>query len=76
MVQHMSLDAKQSLIAAGSVLLLFGFFWVSVTLLDGVYLPAWVLPLGLILMTISFAWRLVSWLRAKQAHDEDHSQSS
>ena len=64
----MSIDAKQSLIAAGSVLLLFGFFWLGLTLLDGVYVPNWVLRLGLILVTISFGWRLVGWLRTRQPH--------
>jgi hypothetical protein len=71
----MSLDAKQSLIAAGSVILLFTIFWMTLPLLDGVYLPNWVLPLALIVMTIDFGWRLVRWLRAKRGQSEEPPHS-
>ena len=66
MVQRMNLDAKHSLIAAGSVLLLFGFFWLCLTLLDGVYLPTWVLRLGFIPGDHQFRMA-ACWLAQSQA---------
>lgn len=67
----MTKDARQSLIALGSVTLFIGFFVVSLSLLKGVDIPNWVLPLGLVLMTIDFGRRFFQWARAKRARSEE-----
>ncbi|MES2443531.1 MAG: hypothetical protein V4574_11940 [Pseudomonadota bacterium] len=54
----MSLDARQSLIALGSVLLFIGAFYLSMTFFDGVDIPGWVGPaIGLTGGVINLVWR-------------------
>ncbi|WP_157218685.1 hypothetical protein [Flavisphingomonas formosensis] len=67
----MTKDARQSLIALCSVTLLIGLSVVSVSLLKGIDIPDWVLPLGLVLMTIDFGWRFILWIRAKRSASEE-----
>ncbi len=70
----MTQDARQSLIALGSVTLFIGLFVVSLGLLRGVSIPNWVMLLGLMLMTIDFGWRILRWNRAKRiASREDRA---
>lgn len=61
----MTLDARQSLTAFASVTLFMGLFLVLLKLIRGIDIPEWMLPAGLILMTIDFAWRFVQWLRER-----------
>jgi hypothetical protein len=61
----MTQDARQSLIALGSVTLLAGLCMASLRLVKGGDIPEWVQPVGLGLMTINFAWDFGRWLRAK-----------
>jgi protein-S-isoprenylcysteine O-methyltransferase Ste14 len=68
----MTQDARQSLIALGSVTLFFGLFVVSLSLLKGINIPDWVLPLGLVLMAIDFGWRFSRWRRAKRSASGEH----
>lgn len=63
----MTQDARQSLIALGSVTLFIGLFVVSLSLLEGVNIPNWILPLGLVMVTVDFGWRLWLWKRAKRS---------
>lgn len=67
----MTKDARRSLIALGSVTLFIGLFVVSLSLLKGIEIPNWVLPLGLVLMTVDFGWRFFRWARAKRAPSEE-----
>ncbi|RVU01155.1 hypothetical protein EOE18_18230 [Novosphingobium umbonatum] len=67
----MTKDARQSLIALGSVTLFIGLFVVSLSLLKGIEIPNWVLPLGLVLMTVDFGWRIFRWARPKRAPSEE-----
>lgn len=67
----MTEDARQSLIALGSVTLFIGFFVASLSLLKNIDIPSWVLPLGWMLMTINFGWRFFRWARAKRAPSEE-----
>jgi hypothetical protein len=70
----MTQDARQSLIALGSVTLFIGLSVVGLSLLRGVNIPSWVLPLGLVLMAIDFGWRFLRWNRAKRiASREDRA---
>lgn len=70
----MTQDARQSLIALGSVTLFIGLFVVSLSLLRGVNIPNWVLPLGLVLTTIDLGWRFLRWNCAKRiASREDRA---
>jgi protein-S-isoprenylcysteine O-methyltransferase Ste14 len=62
----MALDASQSLTAVTLVTLFIGLFLVALKLLKGIEIPDWVLPVGLILLTIDFGWRFVQWLRARR----------
>ncbi len=62
----MTQDARQSLIALGSVTLFIGLFVVSLNLLKGVNTPNWILSLSLVLMTVDFGWRFWRWKRAKR----------
>lgn len=67
----MTEDARQSLIALGSVTLFIGFFVASLSVLKNIDTTSWVLPLGLMLMTINFGWRFFRWARAKRAPSEE-----
>lgn len=67
----MTKDARQSLIALGSVTLFIGFFVVSHSLLKDIDIPNWVTPLGLVLMTINFGLRFFRWARAKRTPSEE-----
>lgn len=62
----MTLDARQSLTVVASVTLFIGLFLASLKLFKGIDIPDWVLPAGLILMTIDFGWKLLQWLRARR----------
>jgi hypothetical protein len=62
----MTQDARQSLVAFGSVFLCVVFAVVSLRLTRGFDIPDWVLPLGLLLMTINLGWQGVQWLRSRR----------
>ena len=62
----MSRDARQSLIAVGSVLLFVALFWLGLTYLDATLIPDWVLPAGLALTTVNLLWSLARLLRSKR----------
>jgi protein-S-isoprenylcysteine O-methyltransferase Ste14 len=62
----MTQDARQSLIALGSVVVWVGFAVMFLRLSKGSDIPDWVLPLGLLLMTIDLVWRAVRWLRSRR----------
>lgn len=67
----MTKDARRSLIALGSMTLFVGLLVASLSLLKGIDIPNWILPLGWVLMTIEFDWRFFRWTRAKHATSED-----
>ena len=67
----MTKDARQSLIAFGSVTMFIGFFVASLSLFKDIDIPNWVLPLGLVLMTIDFGWRFFRWAGAKRAPSDE-----
>jgi hypothetical protein len=63
----MTQDARQSLIALGSVTLFVGLFAANLSIFKVVEIPDWILPLCLALMTIDFAWRFGKWIYAKRS---------
>jgi len=66
----MTRDARQSLIALGTVTLIVGLFIAGLRLSEGVDIPDWVLAAGLLLLMFDFAWRFVRWCRSRQEASE------
>jgi hypothetical protein len=69
----MTQDARQSLITLGSVVVWVGVMVVILWFSKGIDIPDWVLPLGLLLMTIDLVWRAVRWQRSRRIRVENGS---
>jgi hypothetical protein len=61
----MTQEARQSLIAFGSIVVWVGGMVVILWFSAGIDIPDWVLPLGLLMMTIDLVWRAVRWQRSR-----------
>lgn len=62
----MSVDARNSLVAWGSVLALFALLWLSLKYAPAHDLPNWAAPVGLGLMLLGWAWDLFRHFRIRR----------